>query len=215
MVTDTLNLCSALTHPSAHTQQWIHTQSSAHSQQWTHTPWKHTQSSEHTHSSEHTPGAVHTHPEQWTHTQQWTHTPWKHSRSSAHSQQWTHTAVNTHSSAHTQQCTHTHSNEQTHIMNTHPEQCTHTAWTHTRSSVQSFMLWRPGSSWGFGALLKGTSSWYRRWRKRCTFTPPPFLLAREPFDYELDSLHQATTSHKTDWMIQYSVIRVTFHHLLV
>ncbi len=29
--------------------------------------------------------------------------------------------------------------------------------THTRSSGQPFMLRRPGSSWGFGALLKGTS----------------------------------------------------------
>ncbi len=34
---------------------------------------------------------------------------------------------------------------------------THTPWTHTRSSGQPFMLRRPGSSWGFGALLKGTS----------------------------------------------------------
>ncbi len=44
-----------------------------------------------------------------------------------------------------------------------PSKCTHTAvnthtpWTHTRSSGQPFMLWRPGSIWGFGALLKGTS----------------------------------------------------------
>ncbi len=38
----------------------------------------------------------------------------------------------------------------------HPK-CTHTSWTHTRSSGQPFMLRRPGSSWGFGALLKGTS----------------------------------------------------------
>ncbi len=34
----------------------------------------------------------------------------------------------------------------THIVNTHPEQ-----W------AAIFMLRRPGSSWGFGALLKGTS----------------------------------------------------------
>ncbi len=46
----------------------------------------------------------------------------------------------THPSAHTQQWTHTH-----------------TPWTHTRSSGQPFMLRRPGSSWGFGALLEGTS----------------------------------------------------------
>ncbi len=40
--------------------------------------------------------------------------------------------------------------------------------THTRSSGQ---LWCPGSSLGFGALLKGTSSWYWRWRECCTFNP--------------------------------------------
>ncbi len=34
---------------------------------------------------------------------------------------------------------------------------THTSWTHTRSSGQPFMLRCPGSSWGLGALLKGTS----------------------------------------------------------
>ncbi len=46
----------------------------------------------------------------------------------------------THPSEHTQQWTHTH-----------------TPWTHTRSSWQP-MLRRPGSSWGFGALLKGLIS---------------------------------------------------------
>ncbi len=35
---------------------------------------------------------------------------------------------------------------------------THTPWTHTRSSGHPFMLRRPGSSWGFGALLKGLTS---------------------------------------------------------
>ncbi len=64
----------------------------------------------------------------------------------------------------------------------YPSKCTHTAvntntHTHTWSSGQplmgaAFILWRPGSSWGFGALLKGTSSWYWRWRECCTFTPP-------------------------------------------
>ncbi len=38
------------------------------------------------------------------------------------------------------------------ILSAHTEQ-----WTHTRSSGQPFMLRRPGSSWGFGVLLKGTS----------------------------------------------------------
>ncbi len=48
----------------------------------------------------------------------------------------------THPSAHTQQW----------VVNTH----THTLWTHTQSSGQP-LLQRPGISWGFGALLKGTS----------------------------------------------------------
>ncbi len=36
---------------------------------------------------------------------------------------------------------------------THSSEHTHTLWTHTRSSGQPFMLQRPGSSWGFSALL--------------------------------------------------------------
>ncbi len=54
---------------------------------------------------------------------------------------------------------HTHSSEHTHTVNTH------------QSSGQPFMLRRPGSSWGFSALLEGTSSWYWRWRECCTLTP--------------------------------------------
>ncbi len=45
----------------------------------------------------------------------------------------------------------------THPKCTHTAVNTHTPWTHTRSSGQPFMLRHPGSSWGFGALLKGTS----------------------------------------------------------
>ncbi len=45
----------------------------------------------------------------------------------------------------------------THPKCTHTAVNTHTPWTHTRSSGQPFMLRRPGSSWGFGALLKGTA----------------------------------------------------------
>ncbi len=63
----------------------------------------------------------------------------------------THTAVNTHT-------------VNTHTVNTHPG--------------QTFMLRRPGSSRGFGALLKGTSSWYWGWRERCTFTPPTYNSCR-------------------------------------
>ncbi len=83
---------------------------------------------------------------------------------------------------------HTHSSE-----HTHTQQWTHTPWTHTRSSVQSFMLQRPGSSWGFSALLKSTSLWYWGWRERCTFTPLNYNPCRtwdsnsQPFYYESDS----------------------------
>ncbi len=42
-------------------------------------------------------------------------------------------------------------------VHTHSSEHTHTPWTHNRSSGQPFMLRRPGSSWGIGALLKGTS----------------------------------------------------------
>ncbi len=52
----------------------------------------------------------------------------------------------------THPCTHT----QQWVVNKHT--LTHTPWTHTQSSGQPFMLRRPGSSWGFGALLKGLTS---------------------------------------------------------
>ncbi len=60
-----------------------------------------------------------------------------------------------------------------------PSKCTHTPWTHTRSSGQP-MLRRPGSSWGFGALLKGLNSVVvlRVERERCTFTPPNYNSCR-------------------------------------
>ncbi len=88
----------------------------------------HTWSSGHTHTHTHTPGAVDTH----------THTP--------HLEQWTHTH-NTHTPGAVDTHTHTHTPG---AVDTH----TH---THTWSSGQS-TLRRPGSSWGFGALLKGLTS---------------------------------------------------------
>ncbi len=79
-------------------------------------------------------------------------------------------------SAHTQQWTHTH-----------------TRWTHTRSSGQPFMLQRPGSSWVFGALLKGISVMVLRVESAGHSLPHlQFLPAQEsnsqPLDYESDSL---------------------------
>ncbi len=83
---------------------------------------------------------------------------------------------------------------------THPT-CTHTAvntHTHrehsTRSSGQPFMLRCPGSSWGFGALLKGTSVVVLKVERALYIHSPhlQFLPARDsnsqPFDYESDSL---------------------------
>ncbi len=77
---------------------------------------------------------------------------------------------------------------------THPK-CTHTHSEHTPGAVGShFMLRRPGSSWGFCALLKGTSVVVLRMERALYIHSPhlQFLPARDsnsqPFDYESDSL---------------------------
>ncbi len=71
---------------------------------------------------------------------------------------------------------------------------THTLWTHIRSSEQPFMLQRPGSSWGFGALLKGTSVVVLR-VERALYIHSPHLQSlpardsnSQPLGYESDSL---------------------------
>ncbi len=93
----------------------------------------HTWSSGHIHtwSSGHTytPGAVDTH----THLEQRTHT---------HTHTQTHTDTHTWSSGHT----HTHTPG---AVSTH---------THTHTHLEQSTLRRPGSSWGFSALLKGLTS---------------------------------------------------------
>ncbi len=77
---------------------------------------------------------------------------------------------------------------------THSSEHTNTPWTHTRSSGQSFMLQRPGSSWGSVPCSRAPQSWYWRWRECWTFTPPhlQFLQAqdsnKQPLDYESNSL---------------------------
>ncbi len=77
-------------------------------------------------------------------------------------------------------------------VHTHSSEHTHTPWTHTRSSGQPFMLRRPGSSWGFGALLKGTSVVVLRVERAIHSLPPPTIPAgdsnSQPLDYESDSL---------------------------
>ncbi len=77
------------------------------------------------------------------------------------------------------------------MVNTH----THTPWTHTRSSGQSFMLQRPGSSWGFGVLLKGLTSVVVLKVKRALYIHSPTYNScqtwdsnSQPFDYESNSL---------------------------
>ncbi len=80
---------------------------------------------------------------------------------------------------------HTHT-----TVNTH----THTPWTHTRSSGQPFMLRRPGSSWGSGVLLKGTSVVVLQVERALYIHSLhlQFLPARDsnsqPFNYESNSL---------------------------
>ncbi len=69
---------------------------------------------------------------------------------------------------------------------------THPKCTHTRSSGQPFMLRRPGSSWGSGALFKGTSV-VVLWVKRALYIQSPHLqylldLRLEPSGYKSDSL---------------------------
>ncbi len=97
----------------------------------------------------------------------------------------THTAVNTH------QWTHTHT------VNTHREHTPGAVGSHfccgTRGAVGA-----PQAS--FGALLKGTQSWYWRWRERCTFNPPTYNSTGPRLELTTFRLrvrlsnHQATTS---------------------
>ncbi len=82
----------------------------------------------------------------------------------------------------------------THPKCTHTAVNTHTPWTHTRSSGQPFMLRHPGSSWGFGVLLKGTSVVVLK-EERALYIHslhlqflPAWDSNSQPLDYESDSL---------------------------
>ncbi len=75
----------------------------------------------------------------------------------------------------------------------HTHSSEHTPWTHTRSSVQPFMLQRSGSSWGFGALLKGTSVVVLRVERALCIHSPTYKSYQpktrtQPLDYESDSI---------------------------
>ncbi len=84
------------------------------------------------------------------------------------------------------------------IQSAHTQHWTHTPWTHThthtRSSGQPSMLRRRGVVVGSVPCSRTPRSWYWRWRKLCTFTPPPtqFLPDQDsnpwPLDYKSDSL---------------------------
>ncbi len=177
------------THRAVDTQ--THTSEHTHLKQWTHTDthqWTHTHTAVNTHT--------HTPPEQWTHThththlEQWTHTHTSehtHTWSSGHTHQWTHTPgpVDTH----TEQWTHTHLEQWTY---THTHTHTH---THPRSSGLPVMLRHPGSSWGFGVLLKGTSVVVLRVERALDIHSPHLQSLpdrdsnSQPLDYESDSNH--------------------------
>ncbi len=79
-------------------------------------------------------------------------------------------------------------------VSTHTAVSAHTHREHTRSSGQAFMQRHPGSSWGFCALLKGTSVVVLRIERALDIHSPHlrFRPARDsnsqPLDYESDSL---------------------------
>ncbi len=96
---------------------------------------------------------------------------------------------------------------------------THTPWTHTRSSGQPFMLRRPGSSWGFGALLKGTSVVVLKVERALYIHSPTYNSCRtgdsnsQSLGYESDSLTiRPRLPHKwTEYYSEYyyqSIIRL-------
>ncbi len=70
---------------------------------------------------------------------------------------------------------------------------THPKWTHTRSSGQ-LLLQRPGSSWGFGVLLKDTSVVVLKEERELVIHSPTNNPCRtgdsnpQPLDYKSDSL---------------------------
>ncbi len=70
---------------------------------------------------------------------------------------------------------------------------THPKWTHTRSSGQPCYM-APGSSWGFGALLKDTSVVVLKEERALVIHSPTNNPCRtrdsnpQPLDYESDSL---------------------------
>ncbi len=71
---------------------------------------------------------------------------------------------------------HTHT-----AVNTH----THTPWTHTRSSGQPIMLWRPGAVGGSVPCSRAPQSGYWRWRERSLPPTIPAGSRLEPATFQL------------------------------
>ncbi len=108
---------------------------------------------------------------------------------------------------------HTHSSEHTH---------THTHREHTPGAV-----WSPGSSWGFGALLKGTSVVYGGESAVHSYNSCRPETRSQPLDYESDSLtirprlplvknlpkYKAPTPHP--WILTYQLHMHTKVHFCV
>ncbi len=64
------------------------------------------------------------------------------------------------------------------IQSAHTQQWTHTHTVNTWSSGQPFMLQAPwGAVGGSVPCSRAPQSWYWGWRERCTFIPPPTILA--------------------------------------
>ncbi len=74
----------------------------------------------------------------------------------------------------------------------YPSKCTHTVNTHPEQWA-AFMLRHPGSSWGFSALLKGTSVVLLKVERALDIHSPHLQSLpdrdsnSQPFDYESDS----------------------------
>ncbi len=139
-------MCALLFNPSKSTHTW--------SSGLTHTHLEPVVTHTHTTGAvdTYTHGAVDTHLEQRTHTHTHTHTP---PGAGAHTHlgpEGTHTTHTTHTHTHLEQWAHTHTHTPGAVENTH----THTHTTHTHLEQWAVTLRRPGGSWGFSALLKGS-----------------------------------------------------------
>ncbi len=92
----------------------------------------------------------------------------------------------------------------THPKCTHTQQWTHThtLWTHTRSSGQPFMLRRSGSSWGFGALLKGLTSVVVLKVERALYIHSPHLKVQGSRFFIIRHIHNHTSIISSEMQVE-------------